>query len=226
MELEKINLFDLLKTYKSFSKLFESEIIRIINNSMVRSFRKGMILFYQGDRADGIYFIISGRINIIKYRSDESSVILNKLEKGKWLGLPENIAEGPYLTDALVEEKSELLYIQKNYFKSLLDLPGFSRMILNTISFDYFSLHANLETNSPLQKIIKYLKAYICTYKDHNVNSGSMIIEITQEDLAASIGFSRETVNKHLSDLQKKNIISLSRGKIEVIDIAILEKLE
>jgi CRP/FNR family transcriptional regulator, cyclic AMP receptor protein len=226
MELEKINVFDLLKTYKSFSRLTESEIIKIINLSMVKSFRKGMVLFYQGDRAEGVYFILSGRIDIIKYRSDESSVILNKFDQGRWLGLPENIAEGPYLTDALVEEKSELLYIQKNSFKSLLNLPGFSRMILKTISHDYFSLHANLETNSPLQKIIKYFKAYIRTYKDNNVNSGSMIIEITQENLAASIGFTRETVNKHLSDLQKKNIISLSRGKIEVIDIATLESLE
>ncbi len=226
MELGKINLFEQLKTYKSFSILADSEIIKIINLSIVRSFRKGMILFYQGDRAAGIYFILSGRINIIKYRSDESSVILNKLENGKWLGLAENIADGPYLTDALVDEKSELLCIQKNYFKSLLVISGFSRMILNTISLDYFSLHANLETNSPMQKIVRYLKAYTRTYKDQNDNSGSMMIEITQEDLAASIGFTRETVNKHLNDLQKKSVISLSRGKIEVINIAMLEKLD
>jgi CRP/FNR family transcriptional regulator, cyclic AMP receptor protein len=226
METGKINLFDQLKTYKSFSKLVDSELIWIINLSMVRSIRKGMILFYQGDKTDGVYFILSGRVNVIKYRSDESSLILNKLENGKWLALAENIADGPYLTDALVEEKSELLYIQKNNFKKLLELSGFCKIILSTISLDYYSLHANLETNSPLQKILRYFKAYIRTYKDYNDNSGSMTIEITQEDLAASIGFTRETVNKHLSELQKKNIISLSRGKIEVMDIANLEKLD
>ncbi len=226
MDHEKSNLYELLKIFRSFSGLSQSELVRVVNFSTVREYRKGMAVFYQGNKTEGIYFILSGRISLIKYRADETSVILSKLEKGKWIGIAEGIIDGPCLTDALVEEKSELLYIQKSNLIRLLELPGFGKMMLDAISLDYYSVHANLEDNSPLQKIIRYLKAYVRTFKDAKINEGGMIIEITQDDLAAAIGFTRETVNKYLNDLQKKNIISLSRGKIEVVDIAFLEQLE
>lgn len=152
-------------------------------------------------------------------------MILGRIEPGEWLGLAEAISEGPYLIDAITEEKSEVMYIYKNNFKKLLEIPAFKEMILKYIARNFYSIHSNLETHTPMQKIVDFFTAKISSFGKRDKKSNNYIIDMTQEALAESIGFTRETVNKHLHFLQKRGIITISRGQIEITNYAELKKL-
>ena len=81
---------------------------------------------------------------------------------------------------------------------------------------EYYQIHGELEYRSPMEKIMNYLLAWIKSFEKKDKKSGNFIIDITQETLAETVGFTRETVNKHLHELQDKGIISIGRGKIEI----------
>ena len=49
-------------------------------------------------------------------------------------------------------------------------------------------------------------------------------LPIRQEDLAAAIGSTRETVNKLLSDFELRGLVKVSRRKFEISDSAALEQ--
>ncbi len=219
MHSEKEQLFKTLKVFKCFSELGTNDLIAIIRNSVVRTFRKDKVLYYQGDPSEAVYFIISGKIRKIKYRADESSMLIGIYQSGTWLGLNETVIEGLYLTDARVEERSEVLYILKNNFIRMLELPLFEKYILKTVAKEYYSLHGHLDSHTPLKKIVKYFQANIETFGKKDKKSNNYIINITQENLADSISFTRETVNKHLKYLEEKGIIKISRGRIEIIKL-------
>jgi CRP-like cAMP-binding protein len=45
---------------------------------------------------------------------------------------------------------------------------------------------------------------------------------LTQEDLAGLTGTTRPTVNALLRSLQDSGLIALSRGRVEILDVALL----
>lgn len=215
--MEQKELIEILQGNAQFSGLNKPELLNIVKGSYLRAVRKEMSLYYQGEPAETVYLTISGTLKKVKYRADESSLILERTGPGEWLGLPEVIANGPYLTDAVTEVQCELLCFSKINFKLLMKMPPFQNKLTEYLARHYYTLHANLESRTPLQKIVRFFRARIETFETRDMTTGNYIIEITQEALAESIGFTRETTNKHLKELEDKKVIRLLRGRIEIV---------
>jgi CRP-like cAMP-binding protein len=49
-----------------------------------------------------------------------------------------------------------------------------------------------------------------------------LTVDLTQDELAATLGVSRQTVSRVLRDLEKENVVSRERRRIRILD---LEKL-
>ena len=48
-------------------------------------------------------------------------------------------------------------------------------------------------------------------------------LRATQDEIAQIIGTTRETVNKYLQELQRKGLVLINRGSIDILDIDALE---
>jgi len=166
-----------------------------------------------------------GKIDRIKYRSDYTSMKIRTLEEGEWTGIPEVISGSIYLTDALVYKDSRLLSINCNYFLKLLEIKKFEDYILKYITKDYFLLHSQLENYTPMQKIVQFFKIKMDSLVENKRDQRDFVIDITQESLADFLGFARETINRNLKILEKKGIISISRGRIKIKNMEELNKL-
>ncbi len=223
--MEHKEFLEKLQGLPNFTDLNTIDLLNIVKCSYQCSYRKEMSLYYQGEPAETVYLIISGTLKKVKYRADESSLILEKNGPGDWIGLPEIIANGPYLTDAVSEEQCELFCFSKNNFKLLLKNPLLQHKITEYLARHYYTLHANLESRTPLQKIVRFFRARVETFETRDKATGNFIIEITQEALAESIGYTRETTNKHLKELEDKKVIRLLRGRIEIINHEELNRL-
>lgn len=221
-----MELYNKLRSLKIFNPFNDIKLKELVNYSHVYTYRKNKILFYQGDNADKVFFILQGTLKSIKYRDDETSLVLKILKPGDWIGISEVIANGPYLSDVQAEETSEVLCIMKSNFKSILKDNQIKDFFFKLIAKEYYTVHTHLETHTPMQKIIRYFIAQTETFAYKNQKTGNYSIKITQENLAEIVGYTRETVNKHLQQLQDKEIIILTRGNIEILDIDLLNQLQ
>ena len=210
---EHLKLLEKIKSLKNFSHINDIKLIEIIKKVEFCKYKKNRILYYQGDQAEYVYLILSGLVKKIKYRSDYSSILVGRALSGDWLGLSEVILKGQYLVDVILEKESELIRISKRNLLVLLQNNFLKDIIIYHLSKNYYNIHSNLETYTPLEKIINFIKAKI-----ELDNKKKFIINITQENLAEIIGYTRETVNKSLKILENKKIINIKRGQIEVID--------
>ncbi len=206
------SIYRKLEGFKSFANLNESEIKRIIQNSSIYDFNRKRTLYFQGDNANTVYFILKGSIDQIKYRTDFSTAKIGVLQEGDWTGIPEVLSNAPYLADAITSAHSQLLSIAKANFTRLLEIKKFEEYILRYISKSYFALHSQLEYHTPMQKLIEFFKLHA-----EEPGKKPITINITQDSLADFLGFARETINRNLKVLEKKGIISISRGKIKII---------
>ena len=81
-----MNVEDIKKTLNNFSlfrHLDDKEISKIVNISIVRTWKKGSHVFFQDDPIENVYFIFTGIIKIYKNDLQGKEQIVNILKKGE-----------------------------------------------------------------------------------------------------------------------------------------------
>jgi CRP/FNR family transcriptional regulator len=64
----------------------------------------------------------------------------------------------------------------------------------------------------------------IAEYLVKNFLAGGEIINSTHQDIAADLGTAREVVSRILKDFEKKQLLSMGRGKIIIKDFLSLQR--
>lgn len=174
--------------------------------------RTGRALCCQGDRAERCWVLVEGRIRGLMYRSDETTVELGCSVPGDWLGLAELLLDGPSLADLVAEEHCTLAAFGRVGLGRLLEVAGMRAALLHEMAKRLYTLHARIELVQPADRLARYLL-------DHAAGGGGRPVEVagTQEDIAAAIGATRETVNRHLRRLQDEGLVRIGRGSVTVV---------
>lgn len=169
---------------------------------------------WQGDPVTHVYLVVSGRARQIKNRSDGSSMLLGLAEGGAWLGLPEAMAGVPHLCDIEVEGGCLLLSLAVPALERLSAQADFSAWLKRDLALTACRLHAHFDAKTPMEKIRQFLALRGASAEGEGEKIA--VIEITQDQLAQAVGFTRETVNRALKELEDAAVVRLERGRIEV----------
>ncbi|HBD95226.1 MAG: hypothetical protein A2015_09560 [Spirochaetes bacterium GWF1_31_7] len=204
-------IFEKMRAISYYDTLSESELYDIINTGVVKKIRADSFIYYQGDESDFVYYLITGTLEFIKVRKNYSSLLLNTVNEDEWFGISEAFYTSEYLNDARAKDETFVILYNKNVFRKLcMKYPEFQRIITERIAKEIYNIHFNLDSLSPQDKILKLLRARLEAFR----KEGEVEINITQEEIAELIGFTRETVNKTLHKLQDEGLIKLKRGGI------------
>jgi CRP/FNR family transcriptional regulator, cyclic AMP receptor protein len=199
-----------------YEKLPESTRRAFCRFMQVRSYRKKRQLFYQGDLAETIYLVLEGSVRCIKWRDDGNTFLLQTYTSGKWLALPEVLNEGPYLSDAELQEDSLIASVLAADIAHLSEQSGFEGMLIKELAAGYYPLHDLLDSQSAENRIIRFLQAHL------DLEESLQCVTITQNEIAGITGLSRETVNKQLKILQSSGFIRKERGRIVIENLTAL----
>lgn len=222
-------LIPLLQTVPLFSDLAEDELERIAPLFTVKKFRKGTILFLEGDLGDELFVIDSGAVKI--YRIDNSKeIILSLFRDGDYFGEMALLSEGMTRSaNAETLEPTVMFTLKRSEFRSFMErspaicikLLEFTADRLRKANEQIFDL-TFLDVRSRTFKTIARLAA------EHGVQrkSGIMInLKLTHQQLANMVGTVRESVTKVLQELQEKGIITIEKKYISVVDMNALKQL-
>lgn len=219
MEGDSIGGIEAARALPPFDRMSIAEARAALRPARPLLLRKGKALFYQGDRVDSAHLLVSGSLRGLMYRSDESTIETGRSMRGEWLGLAEMFLDSPSLNDEIAEESSTLLSYSRSAFDELLQRASLTRFFLQEMARGYYVLHSRIGQNRPLDRLVHYLLS-----EDAQANHDGPLVCRTQEEIAAAIGLSRETVNKHLRLLQRQGVISVGRAEITILDAAALRE--
>ena len=198
---------DDIRRFSPFDLIDPAGLRRLLVGTEVLPFRTGKALFYQGDQGRRCCLVLAGSVRTVMYRSDETTLDLGLQGPGDWLGLPELILAGPYLTDAVALAPCRVLAFDRPAFFRLRTVPEVEEWLTAELARRYYSLHARVELAQPGQRLARWLADRV---------SGPILC--TQDELAAAVGTSRETVNRHLGRMQAEGLVKVERGRITVLD--------
>ncbi len=191
--------------------------------------RKGTYLFQEGREAKELYVIRSGRIQISKITPDGRELTLRICSKDDIVGeLTLFTDRAKYLLNAKVIEDGEVAVVNKEELEQRLFENGALAFEFMKWMSDHFR-----RTQTKLHDLVLHGKkgalfsTLIRMSNSYGVKTDKGIlinIPLTNQELGNFCGVSRETVNRMLSDLRSKEILSIQRGKIHIHDIDFLRQ--
>jgi CRP-like cAMP-binding protein len=111
-----------LKTLPLFQELIEDEIRSLVSSSQViRYTKESPIIFREGDPADGLYIILRGEVEILKFDSTGVEYLLSVLPAGDFMGERTLLAQGKRGAMARVKSDSLVLFLSGDDYLQLMN---------------------------------------------------------------------------------------------------------
>src|SRR6185503_2528801 len=191
-------------------------------NAMVRTTKRqrGEWIFVFGDSANSIYLLREGRIKITALADDGHEVLREIIGPGEIFGETSLILGIPRGTSAQALETSLLCEIRRKDFETLLSMyPELSFQLLKSLGVRLKQAEAqlvNVMCNDISSRVREALIDLIVK-ESGAVPDGPIKVKITQQDLANSIGASRQKTWQVLKELEDSSVLRLMYRSILVI---------
>ncbi|HET9714062.1 MAG TPA: Crp/Fnr family transcriptional regulator [Pyrinomonadaceae bacterium] len=191
-------------------------------NAMVRTTKRqrGEWIFVFGDSADSIYLLRDGRIKITALANDGHEVLHEIIGPGEIFGETSLILGIPRTTSAQALEASLLCEIRRKDFETLLSMyPELSFQLLKSVVVRLKQAEAqlvNVICNDVSSRVREALIDLIVK-ESGAVPDRPIKVKITQQDLANSIGASRQKTWQVLKELEDSSVLRLMYRSILVI---------
>lgn len=203
------------------------ELLSFVHSEKVM--KKDTYLFQEGDKADGIYFVHSGKVRIAKITPDGREITFRICGKEDFIGEITLFCEpSSYTVSAKVLEDGLCAKINKEDLeKNLMNNPQLAMEFIK-----WMGVHHQKTQSKFRDLILNGKKGAIYSTLIRMTNSYGLVkqdgilvdLSLTNQELANFCGMTREVVNRTLSDLKKDGRISLVDGKILIHDLQFLKK--
>lgn len=215
------DLLSYLLTLPPFSELKQVDLQKITNRSLLKAFSAGEIIIHEGDEAVAAYFLLSGRVEVLRMSLTGREQVLALLTPGQGFNTV------PFFLDTAINAASvravsdaQLLLIPSCHFLPLLtELPAFNRLVMRDCAQRLQQLTTRVEELG-LYPVRARLVRFLLEQADRH----GPVQRWTQEEIARHIGTVRDVVGRCLRSLESKGLIQLQRQHIRLLDRAALQK--
>lgn len=189
----------------------------------VRRFKKGEIIYYQGDKATGFYYIKSGKIKLYMTSADGMEKTLSTATEGEIIGEASFFDQMPRISCAKAITDSELAVINQQTLMTIIkETPQIAMDLLSIQATRIRQLTSQIDSMTFLQADGRIARILL---QNQQEEKGEKIVTLTHEEIASIIGVTRVTVSKILTEFSKKGYIKTAYRKIIVLDANSLHKV-
>ena len=211
-----------------FHGLAEDDLDALTATVRARRFRRGEVIFHQGDPGDALHIVLSGRIKISSPSETGVEAILATLRPSEFFGALALLDGAPRSATATAVSASETLVLPREQFRQLVDdVRSIREHVLAELAGEIRRLTSHVEELHFLD-IAGRLAARLARLADEqgNASEGEIRLDgpITQGELAAMVGSTRQSVNKLLGWFVDDGLIRIDRDTIVIVDLAGLRR--
>ncbi len=182
----------------------------------------GTAVFHPHDRCDHYLLVTEGKVKVSLITAGGHELLLYRVEAGESCVLTTTclMASQPYPAEGVTETTVTALMIPKAAFdKALASSDGFRQIVFSHLSHRFADIIGRIEA-------VKYsdLDTRIANELLRRMDTAQHVAT-THQALATEIGTSREVVSRHLKGLERRDLIRLGRGRIDILDATALQAI-
>lgn len=179
-----------------------------------RDYSPGEFIFFEGQEARGVWFILQGKVRIIKHSEGGRVQGLCITSPGKCFGgCPLFDGDVNPASAQALDDVTLLILDDKNRAELEERDPQLLWILLQIFS-QRLDLLAKLSEGLGIWKVSTRINDCLATHCNEH-----MVVALTHSKLAEMVGTAREVVTRHLSDLEASHIIRTEAGQITILEI-------
>ena len=201
------------------------ELKRVISERKTRLFKKSQVVYYDGDRGNGLFLVISGKVKTVKLAQDGRELMTGMYAKDDYIGIHSLLSNEPFSDTATAVEETVLCLIPKEQLDELLNHhPEVAREFIKLLANDIREKEEQL-LQLAYHSVRKRMAETIIRLSKQNAVSKEGI-KISLDDLAAMAGMATETVSRTLSDFKDEGLIEKKGSNIVILNLDKLAKMK
>ena len=214
----KLNLLSMVDIFRDLTQKEMEEINKIVKMVTIK---KGQILYRPEEEVEVLFLLKKGKIQAYTITAEGKRLIVEMIGPGTFFGEMPLTAQSLHQTFAEATEDSLVCVLSRGDLERLLQRkPKVAVRLVEILSSRLEETRTRLEEST-----LRNATARVCQGLLRLAQGSSELPGLTHQELADSIGLSRETVNKVLNRLKAQGLLVLSTKKIIILDKAGLNEV-
>jgi CRP-like cAMP-binding protein len=200
----------------------DRDVQPVVDAARRRTFGKGEVVFHQGDFGDTLHLITNGRFAVRVTTAGGEAATLAVLGPGDVFGELALIRPDAVriATVVALEPAQTLSLAREDFFLLRKEHPEVNEVLLTIVAEKVKRYTDQLLEALYLPAEMRVLRRLLELGEIY----GDSVVPVRQEDLAGMAGTSRATVNRVLRQEADRGTVSLSRGRVGILDAARLQR--
>ncbi len=222
-----------LRQVSVFQNATDEDLKLIAGHGIERSIEEGEFFFFQGDPAEYLYVLISGRAKLMQTNPAGQQVNLRTISEWQMFGALGAVREGAtYPASAQALENCTALALKSEYLQELMQTRPYLSFDLMKLMTGYIQemqeRYRELATEKVERRIARVLLRLAAQMGTKNEDGIELFF--TRQDLAEMSGTTLYTVSRVLSDWERQDLVEAGRERVVIRNphgvVSIAEELD
>jgi len=190
---------------------------------------RGAVLFVENQEPGGLYILCAGKAKLAATSREGKSITLRIVMPGEVMGLSCVMANSKYQSNAETIEPSEVSMVRRaNFLRFLTRYNDAALRVAEHLSMELHRAWAQTRilalAPNARAKLAQALLLWGDRHGQPSTDGVRVPLNMTQEAIGETIGATRETVSRLLSEFQRKEWIRIKGGSVLLLDPAELRR--
>lgn len=202
-----------------FAGLSGTEITSLASIATRRSYRRGQIIFSEGEEASAFHLVVYGRVKVFKVSPDGKEQVLHIIGVAEPFGEVPVFTGGRFPANATALEDCQTLLFPRSDFLGLLGRkPALAMNMLGLLSKRLLRF-ARLVEELSLKEVPARLASYLLYLRGKTGGGPEVELDIPKNVLSAMLGSVPETVSRVLNKIASEGLIHVEGRRITILDL-------
>lgn len=206
----------MLERDRWFGAIPEERRSVLLAEARVRPVPSGGLLYGIGDPPNGLWAVLDGQVRLKGYSANGVELLVLVLRPGNWFGDLSTLDGGPRPHDAIAFGETRLLHISLPAFARAAEAQPLLYRDLGMLVCAHQRAALDFIGRSASQSVRVRLASSLA----HSTIGAEGHLQVRQDEMAALVGVSRQSVNRHLRLFERAGLIELGYAEIRVRDPA------
>lgn len=194
-----------------FREVAPAAVARLTQDCSIRSYRKGAVLAREGEVADCVYLLLSGRIALTAACDDGPGTVIATFGDGEMFVCAATILQLPYLVAAKTTTDSRILCIPGGRFRNALEAESSLSLMMSRMLALHWRLLVDHLRQLKLHSAIERLAHYLLRRCPEGETRASLQLADDRRTIAAELGMSPELLSRLFGQLRDHGIEARGR---------------
>ncbi len=214
--MEKI--ITVIQSVPIFSGLDKADIEAVMAIAVERRYRRGEIIFSDGESADGFYVIADGKVKVFKVSFEGKEQILHIFGPGEPFGEVPVFSGKVFPANAQAIAASRLVFFPRKAIIALItEKPSIALNMLAVLSMRLRQFTVQIEHLS-LKEVPERLAAHLIYLSEEQGAGESVRLDISKGHLASLLGTIPETLSRIFARMSGDGLIEVKGRDIRLVD--------